>query len=380
MPRYLKKYNPDLQKNDKPTISQEQEGEGAILNLAIKALSHLIPGLLAKFGEKAGEHVGDEVGKVVKEKISQMRGKKQIKEKQMENPQMEGGAMKDKEPDYSLTLNRRVKGKNTGPISSYENDPEIIPSVAPKKKGKGFVLAGVPRSTAMPMAPLCKPCEEKKGKGNKVSGGGFELAGKKGSGKSARPRGRPRKTQIGTGVVEMKGSGIDVMNMPMDVKPYNKIDKLKEMINNNKKKEPKTEKYKIIKTYNDALKYIMDNMGTSETYSSDLNIMGKKLFKAKFGGVLASDQLPKKISKKYYIVNTDKSDEPGQHWMGVTEHFIYDSFGRSAEELSEFINDRKLINKNNNRDQSFIETNCGQRSLAFLVCHAIHGDRISDFI
>lgn len=392
MPRYLKKYNSESLKE--PSMVTDQEGEGAILNLAVKALSHLIPGLLAKFGEKAGEHVGDEVGKIVRERIGKMRTNK----KEETNIQtMEGGKiknkMKEKEPDYNLYLNRPNSKKNINPISSYEVNPEILATPPPSKtkKGNGINVAGIPRPQIM-RTPNCKPCEEKegkgfevagkkgrgKGKGTKVAGGAFEVAGVKGKG-YIKPRGRPKK-QKGMGVVQMKGSGVDVINMPMDIKPFDKVDKLKELLKSNNKKEPKTEKCKIMKTHASALKYIMDNIGAGETVTDQLNKLGKKLFKTKFGGAIASDQLPKKINKKYYIVNTDPSDKPGQHWMGVTEKYIYDSFGRSAEELKEFIFDRKLINKNNNRDQSYNETNCGQRSLAFLVCHFIHGDDVAKYI
>jgi hypothetical protein len=356
MPRILKKYNPQNPETKEESIppkanemSQEQEGEGAILNLAVKALSHLIPGLLSKFGEKAGEHVGDAVGKAVKDKIEQMRGK--------------GVKFQDVEPERKFVLNRRVKGKNVGPISSYEVDPEIIPVAKkrgrpPKKQqGEGINVAGMPSMHSMP----CKPC--KKGGANKLAGGANKLAG-----------GRKQK---GSGVVEMKGKGILVENRIVDM-PKN-LDKLHSMMCDNNQ-FPKNSKGQIIKTYNNALMRIMDVLGTGETITSQLNDIGIVLFGKKFGGAVASDMLPSKINGKYYIVNTDDSDESGTHWMAVTDKYIYDSFGRTATQLSEFINDRKLLNKNKNRDQSFNEFNCGQRSLAFLITHSIHGDKISEFI
>jgi hypothetical protein len=65
------------------------------------------------------------------------------------------------------------------------------------------------------------------------------------------------------------------------------------------------------------------------------------------------------------LVNTDPASKPGQHWLGVykaPEHnIIYDSFGRTFK-----IPPRPLSTMPD-AEQDKKETNCGQRSLAWLM-------------
>jgi hypothetical protein len=52
--------------------TDDQMGDGAILNLVTKALSHLMPSLLAKFGEKVGDVVGNHAGKLADRQLSKL--------------------------------------------------------------------------------------------------------------------------------------------------------------------------------------------------------------------------------------------------------------------------------------------------------------------
>ena len=58
-------------------------------------------------------------------------------------------------------------------------------------------------------------------------------------------------------------------------------------------------------------------------------------------GVFAADQLPTKEFPGGYIVNTDTSSQPGQHWVAffTTEEGTecFDSFGENPSAYSEYI-------------------------------------------
>ena len=106
----------------------------------------------------------------------------------------------------------------------------------------------------------------------------------------------------------------------------------------------------------------------STTTSGDLDKAGKALFRSKWGGVWASDTLPQKLKKPmYYISNTDPSGEVGEHWIGIHRGFVYDSFGRSAKQLSCHLTGRNLRKTDEEPEQDISEQNCGQRSLAWLL-------------
>ena len=60
----------------------------------------------------------------------------------------------------------------------------------------------------------------------------------------------------------------------------------------------------------------------------------ERLCRDEFVGVFAADTIPQKEYPGAYIVNTDRSGEPGQHWVafycetpGILEAF--DSFGKN---------------------------------------------------
>jgi hypothetical protein len=71
-----------------------------------------------------------------------------------------------------------------------------------------------------------------------------------------------------------------------------------------------------------------------------------------FGGVLAYDQLPKSQSKsaiKAYVINTDPSYRPGQHWVAIYMtsqcSFYFDSYGLAPQQppIKEFLRKRKKV-------------------------------------
>ena len=115
---------------------------------------------------------------------------------------------------------------------------------------------------------------------------------------------------------------------------------------------------------------------TGLTTSSDLDEQGKKTFGSDWKGIYASDQ--KLPSEGLCIVNTDRSDQDGTHWLGINANLnlLYDSFGRSKSKVLP-----QWTGKETDHDveQKNKENNCGQRCLAWLLvskhypalCHLI---------
>lgn len=94
-----------------------------------------------------------------------------------------------------------------------------------------------------------------------------------------------------------------------------------------------------------------------------------------FRGVFCLDTLPKKIrANECAIVNLDKSDGSGTHWISYvkkkdTDTVLYfDSFGnlRPPIELRKYFEPSKIL-YNFNQHQTFGSVNCGHLSLRFLV-------------
>ena len=94
-------------------------------------------------------------------------------------------------------------------------------------------------------------------------------------------------------------------------------------------------------------------------------------------GICAADQLPVKEYPGAYIVNTDESHQPGQHWVAfytaneVTECF--DSFGQNpgkySKKIEEWLSDNYRIVQNDTI-QSSDSTVCGQYCMYFVLLRA----------
>ena len=129
--------------------------------------------------------------------------------------------------------------------------------------------------------------------------------------------------------------------------------------------------------YNRILKEIEKIMGNKTTYGSDLEKIAKKYLGGKFNGVYPADKI--KISKQapYCIINTDISTGSGEHWTALAamdakvgnKNIFYDSFAREGVKLIPQLKSLGLpiIDTEDDVEQDVIETNCGQRSLAFLI-------------
>ena len=95
----------------------------------------------------------------------------------------------------------------------------------------------------------------------------------------------------------------------------------------------------------------------------------------KFKGVFAVNNIPLKVG--LYIVNTDKANKPGLHWVAVkqtkTKIYIYDSFSRKSSYILKILYDKavkkglKIIDVNTERDQYDKSELCGPISLSWLI-------------
>jgi hypothetical protein len=92
--------------------------------------------------------------------------------------------------------------------------------------------------------------------------------------------------------------------------------------------------------FDNYTKDIRKVLGSDATYTSQLNDVGRILFKGKYHGAYSSDQLPNLTAQKpYAVVNVDNSKQPGSHWLGVcydskrNKYLIFDSFGRKIKTL-----------------------------------------------
>lgn len=122
-------------------------------------------------------------------------------------------------------------------------------------------------------------------------------------------------------------------------------------------------------------------LGVKTTYGDVLEttaatLLGKEIFK----GVFPADQIPDLQRGECCIANLDASDEPGSHWVSITDGLVYDSFGRKSSEILKGRNIKKQVDTEYDAEQHESEDNCGARALAFLICFALHGNKVCVFI
>ncbi len=125
----------------------------------------------------------------------------------------------------------------------------------------------------------------------------------------------------------------------------------------------------------------------NSTYSSELNRLGKELFDKKFIGVFSSDKIPQLKDNSYAIINLDRSDQGGSHWIALAKKdkdpYIFDSFGRDTYKILPSIrhSGNGLIKMtDNDRNQKDHENNCGQKCIAWLCVFDEYGPSIAKLI
>lgn len=122
----------------------------------------------------------------------------------------------------------------------------------------------------------------------------------------------------------------------------------------------------------DAIQYKMNSNSTTNT--NQLLMWGFILFDVeRFIGVFARNTIPTMRNGESCIVNTDVSSGMGVHWVAVIRHdfkyIIYDSFGRKHVTLDL----KNILLPDADSEQGKIETNCGQRCLAFIQLYYDYG-------
>lgn len=141
-------------------------------------------------------------------------------------------------------------------------------------------------------------------------------------------------------------------------------------------KRKKTQKELAELEYNKILKDITDAMGDKSTFMSELNGVGRKLLGVKFHGVYPSDKIPRLNDlSPYCILNLDKSNESGSHWVALAKledgaSVIYDSFGRDHMKIIpnlQYSGNGRIIQPEDDSEQHVLQMDCGQRCCAFLV-------------
>ena len=121
--------------------------------------------------------------------------------------------------------------------------------------------------------------------------------------------------------------------------------------------------------YESILKNVEDVLGNKTTYSGDLDIFCKKYFGNRFKGVFPSDMVPILNTNELCIINLDKSNQSGSHWVALANEngdlYFYDSFGRKQENIINISGGTKYDTQDG--EQKEYETNCGQRAITFLI-------------
>ena len=135
--------------------------------------------------------------------------------------------------------------------------------------------------------------------------------------------------------------------------------------------------------YDTLLKDIVYPMlGQKVTYSNDLHDVGKQLLGKDFVGVFASDLIPKLKNKQCCILNLDRSDQGGSHWISVykdgKKNLTYDSFGRESSKIIPSL--KNVVDADYDSEQMIEEEDCGSRSIAFLLVCKYWSPKIAKLI
>ena len=152
-------------------------------------------------------------------------------------------------------------------------------------------------------------------------------------------------------------------------------------------------KYQILKQYEQILRNVEDILGSTVTTNDQLDKLGYSIFKNDYLGIYSSDKMPKCIkNNQCFILNTDSSRSANKygHWIGFYKIngkttngklYYYDSFARPKEKLSKYWKNKRMYNANKtDRDQSYEESSCGSRSMAWLIVFRKYSEKCIDVI
>jgi len=114
------------------------------------------------------------------------------------------------------------------------------------------------------------------------------------------------------------------------------------------------------------LQTIQANMGRNITTDAELNKF--KHIIPGFKGAYPFDKKPLLKNNNSMILNLDKHNQPGKHWIAIyhlnNKNYIYDSLGTYYKYPNPLPNS---IYADKDREQAYKQNNCGQRSLAWIL-------------
>jgi hypothetical protein len=130
-------------------------------------------------------------------------------------------------------------------------------------------------------------------------------------------------------------------------------------------------------------KYVKE-LGNHALNTTELNNMGKHLFRSKYLGTVPQDNVTFGKSG-YMIVNTDTSKGKGKHWVALyitpKTVYVYDSYGRKTSTLLKVLTRQaklrkiKLVDSRRDAEQANNTVVCGHMSLAWLTVVKMMGIR-----
>jgi hypothetical protein len=148
----------------------------------------------------------------------------------------------------------------------------------------------------------------------------------------------------------------------------------------------------VLKFTNILHKDVYPEVGDGETEDSQLLAAGKRLIGRGFMGVYASDEIPDfpRNGNAYCIVNVDDHTKPGSHWLAVAKQgrcvYLYDSFGRAPNQILPALEPKlagqglAMMAKKSRPEQRRDQSDCGARSLAWLLLFKRFGPRVAKLV
>ena len=121
------------------------------------------------------------------------------------------------------------------------------------------------------------------------------------------------------------------------------------------------------------------------TKTSELNRAGKKLLGKSFVGVFPQDQIPNLRSGESIIFNNHVSGMNGEHWLGGVKTdkglVVFDSFGRDLSKFLPILSKQvRILSTDPDVDQRYVDSNCGNLTLAWLLLAKKHGVEMAKLI
>jgi hypothetical protein len=143
-------------------------------------------------------------------------------------------------------------------------------------------------------------------------------------------------------------------------------------------------KKNILEKYEKIFNDIVNILGNDVTYNNQLEDLAKKtilndhnflgIFPQDFNNCILND-----YKKCCLIFNTSPLNKSGEHWCGLWKEnekiYIFDSFGRNPQKLVPILHNNLggNIYYDDDKNQKNNEANCGQRTLAWLICCVKYG-------